>query len=143
MDVALAAWGQAGLDAVAGEVRAHGRRCVAMATDVGVPAPPDGYTNAKVESTCLRAWGAQISRWLRFRSGTRARRRVRHSSALSIGALLRAHCDSGAVQWRCLLEQSRGITVACMQAHVVGVQHSALTAVSVKGAAGVAGASIQ
>ena len=41
MDLALAARGQAGLDAVAGEVRTRGRRCVAVATDVGVPAAVD------------------------------------------------------------------------------------------------------
>src|SRR5919206_567248 len=41
MDLALAARGQAGLDTVAGEVRTRGRRCVAVATDVGVPAAVD------------------------------------------------------------------------------------------------------
>src|SRR5205823_7011425 len=41
MDLALAARGQAGLDAVAGEVRTRGRRCVAVATDVGVPGAVD------------------------------------------------------------------------------------------------------
>jgi 3-oxoacyl-[acyl-carrier protein] reductase len=37
-DLALAARSQAELDVVAGAVRTHGRRCVAIATDVGVPA---------------------------------------------------------------------------------------------------------
>ncbi len=41
LDLALAARGQAALDAVADEVRALGRRCVAVATDVGVPAEVD------------------------------------------------------------------------------------------------------
>lgn len=41
MDLVLAARGQAALDAAAAEVRATGRRCLAVATDVGVPAEVD------------------------------------------------------------------------------------------------------
>ena len=37
-----------------------------------VPSDQACYTDAKVESTCLRARGAQISRWLSF-SGHRGR----------------------------------------------------------------------
>jgi len=37
-----------------------------------VPSDEACYTDAKMEATCLDAWGAQISRWLSF-SGYRGR----------------------------------------------------------------------